>query len=198
MNTVYLIDFDDSFVFNIFSELTLRGIPSKIIHYTKLPDKAQLQLENASVILGPGPGSPSEYANLKGWLTSILNNNMIRIIGICLGHQILCECLGADIIKSNTIIHGETIHYKLDDTWKNILKSKKLSISVQRYNSLAATFSADSVQKLSVDWNLYFDKNECIMLENHQCFSCQFHPESIGTEKNEIFFDLIKEKVLAK
>ena len=86
-------------------------------------------------------------------------------MGICLGHQLIGLVDGFEIRKSLKPMHGEQV---------SILFNKKYTW-VQRYNSLALFESARS-------------SDEILIREWSRGVSYQFHPESIGTLNNSIFF----------
>jgi para-aminobenzoate synthetase len=61
-----------------------------------------------AVIAGPGPGSAKEEADvgLMNELWKTTDENMIPVLGICLGFQSLCLAFGAEISKLNEPRHG--------------------------------------------------------------------------------------------
>lgn len=87
------------------------------------------------------------------------------MMGICLGHQIISLINGLKIRSSIKPIHGNQV--KIDFDNKNIL--------VQRYNSLSV-YSSD------------ISNEEILVNKWERGISFQFHPESIGTHNNRLFF----------
>jgi anthranilate/para-aminobenzoate synthase component II len=92
-------------------------------------------------------------------------------MGICLGHQLICSCLGYEIKISLHALHGEKIIFYWNDE----------KITVQRYNSLA-------VVPLAFDQEIVF-KDELMILNYRNGRSYQFHPESIATDNSPLFFN---------
>jgi anthranilate/para-aminobenzoate synthase component II len=168
---IYIIDFEDSFTFNIASELFLFEKDIQVVSHADFFSVKgfPLFLEKiktpTAIILGPGPGSPEEYRGYFQDILEIKNNPHIYLMGICLGHQILAMMEGMSVRASMKPTHGGQI--KIDFDNKNIL--------VQRYNSLAVFESWTSSKEIQVrQWT--------------RGISYQFHPESIGTENRPLFF----------
>lgn len=168
---IFIIDFDDSFTHNIAS--VLFPIEEKI-SVTNVHDffnhhyESFLHDENPrAIILGPGPGHPDIYQKYFRKIEMLRKNESVYIMGICLGHQILGLMDGKKVLRSSEQIHGQSITINFKDTF----------LKVQRYNSLAV-----------VEGNFNQD-----IRRFPRGISYQFHPESIGTENNLIFFEELLE-----
>lgn len=169
-NLIYIVDFDDSFTFNIASELYKYEKKICILSHndffkSDFFNTIILSEKKISVILGPGPGSPDNYKLYFKKISYLKKNLNIYVMGICLGHQILGLIDGFLISKSLYPKHGEQEIINFND--KNIL--------VQRYNSLAV-YNADN----PID--------EILIRKWERGISYQFHPESIGTHHKNLFF----------
>jgi anthranilate/para-aminobenzoate synthase component II len=168
---IYIVDFEDSFTFNIASELYKFEKSIEVVSHIDFFSQdffseltAQKTIKFA-IILGPGPGSPETYINYFDKIKILKLNKNIFLMGICLGHQIISMIQGFKIRSSNKPIHGNQI--RLDFNNKNII--------VQRYNSLAVYSADNSTDEIMVNkWD--------------RGISYQFHPESIGTHNNLLFF----------
>lgn len=168
---IYIIDFEDSFTFNIATELYAFEKDIQVVsHIDFFSVKGfPLLLSNiktpTAVILGPGPGNPDEYRNYFSFIKTLKNHPSIFLMGICLGHQVLALMDGMSIRSSLRPTHGGQVKINFDN--KNIL--------VQRYNSLGVFESRKSLKEIQVrQWK--------------RGVSYQFHPESIGTENRPLFF----------
>ena len=167
LDKIFIIDFEDSFTHNIASVLFPFENRVSIINVHEFFDQ---QFENflkhkkrRAIILGPGPGHPEIYQNYFEKIKILRNIETVYIMGICLGHQILGLIDGKKVLKAHCPVHGQTVTINFKDT----------SQRVQRYNSLV--ISDDGIVK---DIR-YFARG----------VSYQFHPESIGTQNNAIFFE---------
>lgn len=175
-NKFYIIDFEDSFTFNIASELSQFCNNIEVVNYKIFFDLNLKLMPNTGIILGPGPGHPKDYHGQYQKIQLLLDNENVKIMGICLGHQIICDLMGFTIKSSSSIKHGESIIVDIFGRAEN----------VQRYNSLAVYDFNNLVEKKFRKYS--FHQNELIYGENDQLISYQFHPESIGTEHPAIFF----------
>ncbi|MBA2404002.1 MAG: aminodeoxychorismate/anthranilate synthase component II [Bdellovibrionales bacterium] len=185
MKKALFVDFEDSFSFNVVQELTNIGLTVEVISWL---DFAQVT-DHDLLVLGPGPGHPDDYQNIfdliKSWQTAGK-----KILGICLGHQILWKLLGHQVIKSLHPLHGQKIKLNLPKGWQEWL-NLPAETWVQRYNSLAVMDQGEieGIDKL-------VEKGEIIMSRSPQFISYQFHPESVGTKCRESFFRPIVQDLL--
>lgn len=183
---IYLYDFEDSFTYNIYSLLKKLNCEVEVFHWSKI---RELDISGSKqplgIIYGPGPGHPDEYDIIDkiNYLKSI---DRVFQMGICLGHQLLAQSFGAKIVNASKVIHGSNEDLVLSEKWLSFFKvNEDLKIKVQRYNSLAVKYSFEDSREL----NLYLNScQECVMQENKNTFSIQFHPDSVGTNKPFLFF----------
>lgn len=169
---IYIVDFEDSFTFNVATELYAFEKDIIVVPHDEFFAKKTFTHLIAStntptaVILGPGPGSPDEYQNYFPKILELRNNPHFFMMGICLGHQVLAMMDGLSIRRSIKPVHGGQVKINFEN--KNIL--------VQRYNSLAVFDSPKSLTEVQIRQFL-------------RGISYQFHPESIGTENRHLFFE---------
>lgn len=166
LDKILIIDFEDSFTFNIANilysyEKSVRVLGHEFFFHTNLNDLVK-STERHAVILGPGPGHPDDYQKYFNDIKRMKDNPNCFLMGICLGHQILGRLGGHKIERSKNPMHGQAVE----------IGFKGQRLQVQRYNSLA----------------VIVDGKECDILEFERGVSYQFHPESIGTYDNDIFF----------
>lgn len=164
---ILIIDFDDSFTFNIAEVIFPFCQSLHVEHHSLFFKKTIYDLlktdEKRAIILGPGPGHPSEYQIYVEQIKSLLAHPKIFVMGICLGHQLLGLCKGMTVKSVSNQLHGITVPYIYNEQIKQ----------VQRYNSLGV-FVGDSEQ-----FSLSFERG----------VSYQFHPESVGTDDPHIYFE---------
>jgi anthranilate/para-aminobenzoate synthase component II len=168
---IYIVDFDDSFTYNIASELFPLISKIEVINYKDFfsNDSLLLLIENNNypfaIILGPGPGTPIQYQKYFSLIKKFKKNKNIFLMGICLGHQIFSLIDGLIIKSSKNPKHGIQEDISFDDK----------IVKVQRYNSLAVYETKTSLKEIQIrTWD--------------RGISYQFHPESIGTENSLRFF----------
>lgn len=175
-----LIDFDDSFTYNILQELEETGLKVQLINWKDfecLPD------ERTILVLGPGPGHPDDYEAIfpliRNWLA-----DKRPFLGICLGHQLFWRLQGEDILRSRHPMHGQRIRLDLGAEWLSWLGLKSAP-QVQRYNSLAV-FSQATLRNHHL--TNFIQDDEILITRGENIITYQFHPESVGTSYRQAFF----------
>lgn len=171
LDKILIVDFEDSFTFNIANVIYPYEHSIKVMShqtfFTDVFDELTHSQRRHAVILGPGPGHPEDYKEYYQKIKLLLKNRNYYVMGICLGHQILGKISGLKIKRSKIPMHGQAI----DICFKGRM------LKVQRYNSLT----------------VFDGSKESDILEFERGISYQFHPESIGTHDNDIFFqDLLE------
>jgi len=101
---------------------------------------------------------------------------------VCLGHQAIGEVFGAEVIRSERIMHGKTSLIYHDK--KTIFKGINNPFTATRYHSLIVRRNSlpDCLQIIAET------KEKEIMGIKHKKYSVwgvQFHPESILTEEGK-------------
>jgi len=181
---ISIIDFDDSFTYNIASCLLEidSSLDIDILHYKS--DFSDLlnccELNRGAVIYGPGPGHPDEYKEQAKQIPSLLKKENIYFMGICLGHQLFHIQNGHKVIKLDKPIHGQAMELNFQND-----SDKQLDlIKVQLYNSLGVL----NEPHLEKYYKNIVKDNIIWASEWHRGSTYQFHPESIGTDNSERFF----------
>jgi anthranilate/para-aminobenzoate synthase component II len=165
LDKIIIVDFEDSFTYNIANILFPFENKCRVVSHLdffKQTDNDCRDLKNMAIILGPGPGHPEEYLKYFSKIEALIFNKNIYLMGICLGHQLIGLIQGYDILPAKSMIHGGAVSI--------FFQNEK--IFVQRYNSLA----------------VYKNKKELFINKFANGVSYQFHPESIGTHSNLLFF----------
>jgi len=195
---VYILDFNDSFTYNIASIIYKNTKNVRVIHHTlikkfidKLLKEKQYFQKNIAIIIGPGPGRPVDYLDLFSPISRLIDIPYIYFMGICLGHQIIWKILGSKITEDINPVHGKQIEFLLPD-WPTVFPkiTKNQIVKVQRYNSLIVKsdhLSSCIAQKRGLKLKMVEDGIFMTLFPNG--VSYQFHPESIGTSFPDLFFN---------
>ncbi|MGL4204781.1 MAG: aminodeoxychorismate/anthranilate synthase component II [Aeromonadaceae bacterium] len=176
-NTIFLLDNFDSFTYNLVDQFRTLGKEVRI-YRNNLPAEqifAQIQActDDPVLVLSPGPGAPHE----AGCMIELIGlcRGKVPIIGICLGHQAICEYYGGTVGSAGEIIHGKSS--LIDHSGKDMFAGLSNPLSVARYHSLVATFVPDELEVIAH----YKEMPMAVLQRQDRVLGFQFHPESIMT-----------------
>ncbi|MCR4898216.1 MAG: aminodeoxychorismate/anthranilate synthase component II [Acholeplasmatales bacterium] len=172
---ILLIDNYDSFSFNLYQYIGSINPDIKVIKNDEMTVDEIIKLNPSHIVVSPGPGRPKDAGIIEDVIRNIHN---IPILGVCLGHQAICEVFGLEINNAVRISHGKRDNVKIDNTSK-IFKGLKDNINVARYHSLIGRGKSNDLKIISVN------KDKEIMAVEHikyPIYGLQFHPESILTD----------------
>ena len=172
---IYIIDHQDSFTWNVVHQFAKfdKVICSNYYEVNnKLLDKSDV------IVFSPGPGSPKDYPMSSKIYRKYKGKK--KIIGICLGYQMILYNEGGKIVQQKKIYHGFQSKIKVNSKSK-IFKNNQ-NFKVGRYHSLKLRepFNSDSI-RITMRCNL---TNIPMGLEDdrNKIYGFQFHPESFLTE----------------
>jgi len=175
---ILLIDNYDSFTYNLvqlIKHLCTSSDSLCIVKNDELTD--ELTERTDAIIVSPGPGLPDEAGNLMAFL--FRHMQVKPILGICLGHQALALCCGAQLINLPQVFHG--VESSIDIIEQNgLFSNMPKRIQAGRYHSWCASRDAfPSELRITAE-----DSNGHIMAFSHRQYNVhgvQFHPESFLT-----------------
>lgn len=174
---ILLIDNYDSFSYNVY-QLTASVDPDvKVVRNDELTVDEIQALAPTHIILSPGPGRPSDAGVCEEMIRCFAGK--IPILGICLGHQAICEVFGATVTYAKQLMHGKQSLAALD-TDSVLFRGMKKEITVARYHSLAAELPAE-LDTLKVTAKTYDGEIMAVEHEKYPVYGVQFHPESVLT-----------------
>ena len=176
---VLLIDNYDSFSYNLVQlvgELSDGNI--KVIRNDEMTIDEIRKLNPSHIILSPGPGKPKDAGICEDVVRKLKGE--YPILGVCLGHQSICEVFGATVSYAKKLMHGKQSDIEID-TQNPIFLGLKDVIKAARYHSLVALENTmpDELQVLSRDTH----DNEIMAVKHkdYNIYGLQFHPESVLT-----------------
>ncbi len=174
---ILLIDNYDSFSYNVY-QLTASVNPEvKVVRNDELAVEEIEALAPSHIILSPGPGRPADAGICEELVRRLAGR--IPILGICLGHQAICEVFGARVTYAKQLMHGKQSLAALD-TDSVLFRGMKREITVARYHSLAAELPLDS-DILRVTARTYDGEIMAVEHAQYPVYGVQFHPESVLT-----------------
>lgn len=173
---ILLIDNYDSFSYNLYQFIGEMEPDIKVIRNDELSIDEIDALSPSHIILSPGPGKPADAGICIEAVKKLYKK--YPILGVCLGHQAICEAFGADIIHAKKLMHGKASVISIKN--EGIFSGLSEKIPVARYHSLAVS-KATLPDCLKV--TAYTDDGEIMAVSHtsYPVFGVQFHPESILT-----------------
>lgn len=181
---ILIIDNYDSFSFNLvqmLGELKEEDEEIKVIRNDEMTVDEVLALKPSHIVLSPGPGRPVDAGICEELIKAV--SEAIPLMGVCLGHQAICESLGGRITYAEQLMHGKQSRIKVDNK-SPLFQKMPEKIEVARYHSLVA----DKAQIPDVLEVTAEDEKGEVMAVRHktaQIYGVQFHPESIMTPEGK-------------
>ncbi len=176
---ILLIDNYDSFSYNLYQLAGSVNPDIKVVRNDELSIEETKELDPSHIILSPGPGYPSNAGVCEEVVLKL--GGEIPILGVCLGHQAICEALGGKISHAKKLMHGKSSIVSIN-TDCTIFKGLKSRERVARYHSLIAVNLPDCLSVTAAD-----DNGEIMAVAHKEkpIYGLQFHPESILTDSGE-------------
>lgn len=174
---ILLVDNYDSFSYNLYQYVGTLEPHIRVVRNDALDVAGVAALAPSHIILSPGPGYPAD-AGICIDLVRELGPD-IPTLGVCLGHQAICEAYGATIGHAAQLMHGKQSVVSVD-VKTPLFAGLPERTDVARYHSLAAL--ADTMPAC-LRVTARADDGEIMAVQHaeHPVFGVQFHPESIMT-----------------
>lgn len=178
---VLLIDNYDSFSYNLYQLAGSINSDIKVIRNDALSVKEIAALHPSHIILSPGPGYPSKAGVCEDVVKEL--GGTVPILGVCLGHQAICEAFGGKIVHAYELMHGKSSVVNIDIDCK-IFGRVSEKERVARYHSLIADRKSlpECLKITATD-----DRGEIMAVAHRslEIYGLQFHPESILTDRGK-------------
>lgn len=178
---IVIIDNYDSFTYNLYQLVGSIDPDVKVFRNDALTVDELDAMHPDAIILSPGPGRPADAGICEEAVRKL--REKYPILGVCLGHQAICEVSGGKIIYAKELMHGKRkMMIRQGDS--ALLNGLPERFPAARYHSLAA--DPDTLPP-SLKITAVSEAGEVMAVENaSEClFGVQFHPESIMTDDGE-------------
>ena len=175
-----VIDNHDSFTWNLVHALMRWADDVEVAQSDALTVAEVVQRRPRGIVLSPGPGRPVDAGVSLALVKAVAAH--IPVLGVCLGHQVVCEAFGARVERARRAIHG--VAWSVEHDGRGLFEGLPSPVRVARYHSLIV--SADSLPD-SLEGTCWTAQGE-LMGARHRVFpleSVQFHPESFLTEHGD-------------
>lgn len=180
MTKILVIDNYDSFVYTLNGYLQQLGAETLVIRNdaVSVGELKSLVSEFDGVLISPGPGTPVD-AGVSIAMVRLALSTKIPVLGVCLGHQVIAETLGARVTHADELMHGKVsrVHHAGDPFFAGVASE----FNATRYHSLAVV--RDTVpEELIITAET---AQGVVMALRHRelpIYGVQYHPESVLTE----------------
>lgn len=196
-----LIDNYDSFSYNLVqliggikkeryeSGLSEEGKESnygiKVIRNDAMTVKEIEQLNPEYIILSPGPGKPADAGVCETLLKEY--KGTAKILGVCLGHQAICEAFGGTVTYAKQLMHGKQSTMTFDKE-EGIFAGVPQNVKIARYHSLAGD-SGTLPNCLNIIATTEDGEIMAVKHKEREIYGFQFHPESVLTEYGKMMLE---------
>ena len=174
---ILLIDNYDSFSYNLVQLAGAIQPNIRVVRNNAITAEEVKALKPSHIILSPGPGFPKDAGICEDVVR--LCKGEIPILGICLGHQAICEEFGATICHAAQLMHGKksSIHIANGSA---VFRGLPPMIEAARYHSLIAKRSTlpDALLVIAED---AAGEVMAVKHRDYEVYGLQFHPESVLT-----------------
>ncbi|CAL9418509.1 anthranilate synthase family protein [Streptomyces sp. enrichment culture] len=174
-----VVDAEDTFTAMLAHVLRSSGLSVSVRRYDE-PGlrEAVLGHEGGPVVLGPGPGDPSDGADpkmrfLRSLTAEVLGTHRHGVLGVCLGHELIAAELGLGIVRKEVPYQGAQTEIDLFGRRE----------TVGFYNSFTARCDDEAALELAAH-GVEVSRSaggEVHALRGDGFAGVQFHPESVLT-----------------
>ncbi|MFC8677033.1 anthranilate synthase family protein [Streptomyces griseorubiginosus] len=174
----FVVDGEDTFTSMLAHVLRSGGLEVTVRRYDEPGLREAVLAHEGPVVLGPGPGDPSDLTDPKMRFLRELTAEVVRdhrhgVLGVCLGHELLAAELGLEIVRKE-------VPYQGAQTTVDLFGRPE---TVGFYNSFVARCDDDTAEELAAHGiEVSRDGNgEVHALRGPGFAGVQFHPESVLT-----------------
>ena len=180
MTRILVIDNYDSFVYTLSGYLHELGAETTIVRNDDI-DAAEIRRrlpDFDGVLISPGPGTPANAGVSIDVVRAVIDTGQ-PLLGVCLGHQVIAEALGAVVTHAEELMHGKTSRIEHDGS--ALYEGVPQPFTATRYHSLAVV---DGTVPTELEVTARTDGGVIMGLRHvdRPIHGVQFHPESVLTE----------------
>ncbi|WP_028960786.1 chorismate-binding protein [Streptomyces sp. UNC401CLCol] len=171
-----VVDAEDTFTAMLAHVLRAAGLEVTVRRYDEPGLRQAALAHEGPLVLGPGPGDPSDTADpkmrfLRGLTAEVIAGNRHGVLGVCLGHELIAAELGLDIVRKEVPYQGAQTEIDLFGRPE----------TVGFYNSFVAKCNEEAARELAAHG---VEVSRAANGEVHAVrgpgfAGVQFHPESV-------------------
>lgn len=174
---ILLIDNYDSFSYNLVQYIGSTEPDMRVIRNDACSIAEIEAMHPEAIVISPGPGRPAD----AGICIEVIRyfKDKTPILGVCLGHQAICEAFGGVVSYAKALMHGKTSQAELIGD-SPLFAGLKGHIKVARYHSLAAE-KESLPPELMITAQTADGEIMAVQHREYPVYGVQFHPESVLT-----------------
>ncbi|MFD9094140.1 anthranilate synthase family protein [Streptomyces collinus] len=173
-----VVDGEDTFTAMLAHVLRSNGLEVTVRCYDEPGLREAVLAHEGPVVLGPGPGDPSDLTDpkmrfLRDLAAEVVRGHRHGVLGVCLGHELLAAELGLEIVRKEVPYQGAQTEIDLFGR----------SETVGFYNSFVARCDAEAAAELAAH-GIEVSRaanGEVHAIRGPGFGGVQFHPESVLT-----------------
>ncbi|MBR5406557.1 MAG: aminodeoxychorismate/anthranilate synthase component II [Lachnospiraceae bacterium] len=179
---ILLIDNYDSFSYNLYQLIGSINRDIKVIRNDDMTVSEIEELDPSHIVISPGPGKPKDAGICEDAIRYFADKK--PILGVCLGHQAICEAFGGVVDHAKRMMHGKSSVVRINND-SGIFRGMDEEVKVARYHSLSAV---ERYLPACLKITGRSDDDEIMAVEHREypVYGLQFHPESILTSDGSI------------
>lgn len=194
MPKILMIDNYDSFTYNVVQYLAELQADVTVVRNDEIDLEGITALAPDKIVISPGPCTPNEAGISLAVVDAFAGK--IPLLGVCLGHQVIGQAFGGEVVRAPEIMHGKTSPVYHCDV--GVFRGLKNPLTATRYHSLVLEKASlpDCLEVTAWTQDGQGERAE-IMGVRHRTLAVegvQFHPESILTEQGH---ELLRNFLLA-
>lgn len=173
-----VVDGEDTFTAMLAHVLRSSGLEVTVRRYDEPGLREAVRAHVGPVVLGPGPGDPSDMGDpkmrfLRGLTAEVIRGHRHGVLGVCLGHELIAAELGLEIVRKEVPYQGAQTEIDLFGRRE----------TVGFYNSFVARCDEEAFGELSAHGVEVgrSGSGEVHALRGPGFAGVQFHPESVLT-----------------
>ncbi|MEV7191586.1 anthranilate synthase family protein [Streptomyces sp. NPDC093510] len=174
-----VVDGEDTFTAMLAHVLRSSGLRVSVRRYDEEGLREAVLAHEGPVVLGPGPGDPSDLTDPKMRFLRSLAAEVVRghghgVLGVCLGHELIAAELGLEIVRKEVPYQGAQTGIDLFGRAE----------TVGFYNSFVARCDDEAAAELAahgIEVSRDLASGEVHAVRGGSFAGVQFHPESVLT-----------------
>ncbi|MFF8843713.1 anthranilate synthase family protein [Streptomyces sp. NPDC015127] len=175
-----VVDGEDTFTSMLAHLLRSSGLEVSVHRYDEPGLRERVLGHQGPVVLGPGPGDPTDAGDpkmrlLRGLAADLLREHRHGLLGVCLGHELMAAELGLDIVRKDEPYQGA--QERIDFFGRTETVGFYNSFTARCDEAGAAALLSDRAVEVARDTAT----GDVHALRGPRFASVQFHPESVLT-----------------